>query len=80
MRSAPNSSGSNCPERKSSYIALYNQNRDPADRSDWENQHEWLLMQLGSIPPLLCATGVKALGRISVSQSMGWSPSMYGVA
>jgi hypothetical protein len=34
------------PALKSSYIALYNTHRDPSDKSDWEDQHKWLLTNL----------------------------------
>lgn len=53
------------PKRKSSYIALYNQNRDPSDRSDWVNQHEWMLVQLEAFRRCF-APRVKSLGTISV--------------
>jgi hypothetical protein len=34
------------PALKSSYITLYNTYQDPSDKSDWENQHGWLLTNL----------------------------------
>lgn len=34
------------PEKKSSYISLYNENENPKQKSRWPQQHEWLLQKL----------------------------------
>jgi hypothetical protein len=34
------------PEKKSSYISIYDYGKNPADRGDWASQHEWLLARL----------------------------------
>ena len=54
------------PERKSSYIAIYNQNQDPSNRSDWENQHSGCLFSLRHSAAVL-SPRVKALSAVSAN-------------
>lgn len=52
------------PQLKSSFIAVYTRGRDPANRSDWKNQHEWLYAQIETFRRCF-APRVKTLGVLS---------------
>ena len=61
------------PEKKSSYITINDYGRDPADRADWDNQHEWILKWLEAFQRCF-SPRVKAIGVVSATyQAMGWS-------
>lgn len=64
------------PEKKSSYIAINDYDRDPADRADWDNQHAWILKWLEAFQRCF-SPRVKAIGVVSANvPSNGLEPEL----